>query len=55
MVGAGAIEVDGGIDPGTAGGVAAAGASLFVAGSAVFGADDPGAAYASIAEAAGTA
>ncbi|MGA8219972.1 MAG: ribulose-phosphate 3-epimerase [Solirubrobacterales bacterium] len=52
-VGAGTIEVDGGIDTGTAGGVAAAGASLFVAGSAVFGADDPGAAYSSIAEAAG--
>jgi ribulose-phosphate 3-epimerase len=55
LVGAGTIEVDGGIDPGTAGGVAAAGASLFVAGSAVFGADDPAAAYASIAEAAGAA
>ena len=53
MVGSGTIEVDGGIDPGTAGGVAAAGASLFVAGSAVFGADDPAAAYVSIAEAAG--
>jgi len=55
VVGAGAIEVDGGIDASTAGGVAAAGASLFVAGSAVFGADDPGAAYLSIAEAAGAA
>src|SRR3954451_1977673 len=55
VVGAGAIEVDGGIDPGTAGGVAAAGASLFVAGSAVFGADDPAAAYTAIAEAAGAA
>ncbi len=54
-VGAGKIEVDGGIDPGTAGGVAAAGASLFVAGSAVFGADDPAAAYTAIAEAAGAA
>jgi ribulose-phosphate 3-epimerase len=53
LVGTGAIEVDGGIDPGTAGGVAAAGASLFVAGSAVFGAEDPAAAYAAIAEAAG--
>src|SRR5215210_5078786 len=31
------VEVDGGIDPKTAGGVADAGASLFVAGSAVFG------------------
>ena len=53
LVGAGTIEVDGGIDSGTAGGVAAAGASLFVAGSAVFGTDDPAAAYTSIAEAAG--
>ncbi len=53
LVGEGTIEVDGGIDPGTAGSVAAAGASLFVAGSAVFGADDPAAAYTAIAEAAG--
>jgi len=55
VVGAGTIEVDGGIDAGTAGGVAAAGASLFVAGSAVFGTDDPGAAYSAIAAAAGAA
>jgi ribulose-phosphate 3-epimerase len=55
LVGAGTIEVDGGIDSGTAGGVAAAGASLFVAGSAIFGAKDPAAAYVSIAEAAGAA
>jgi ribulose-phosphate 3-epimerase len=47
------IEVDGGIDGATAGPVAAAGASLFVAGSAVFGAKDPAAAYAEIAAAAG--
>jgi ribulose-phosphate 3-epimerase len=47
------IEVDGGIDPTTVGSVAAAGASLFVAGSAVFGSDDPAAAYATIVEAAG--
>jgi len=47
------IEVDGGIDVDTAGSVAEAGASLFVAGSAVFGADDPAAAYTAIAEAAG--
>ena len=40
------IEVDGGIDADTAGSVADAGASLFVAGSAIFGADDPAAAYA---------
>jgi ribulose-phosphate 3-epimerase len=46
------IEVDGGIDPDTAGGVAEAGARLFVAGSAVFGAKDPGAAYQAIAAAA---
>ena len=46
------IEVDGGIDAGTAGSVAGAGASLFVAGSAVFGADDPAQAYTEIAAAA---
>jgi ribulose-phosphate 3-epimerase len=45
------IEVDGGIDPTTAGSVAAAGASLFVAGSAVFGAADPAKAYSEIAAA----
>lgn len=48
-----AIEVDGGIDADTAGSVAAAGATLFVAGSAIFGAADPAAAYQRIAEAAG--
>jgi ribulose-phosphate 3-epimerase len=53
MVGAGTIEVDGGIDADTAGGVADAGAGLFVAGSAVFGAGDPAVAYTAIAEAAG--
>jgi ribulose-phosphate 3-epimerase len=53
MVGDGIIEVDGGIDSSTAAGVADAGAGLFVAGSAVFGAHDPAAAYAAIAEAAG--
>ena len=47
------IEVDGGVDAETAGPLAAAGARLFVAGSAVFGADDPAVAYAAIAEAAG--
>jgi ribulose-phosphate 3-epimerase len=47
------LEVDGGIDPATAGSVAEAGASLFVAGSAIFGAGDPGEAYSAIAEAAG--
>ncbi len=48
VVGDAKIEVDGGIDAGTAGPIADAGASLFVAGSAVFGADDPAAAYADI-------
>jgi ribulose-phosphate 3-epimerase len=46
------IEVDGGIDAGTAGSVADAGASLFVAGSAIFGADDPPEAYSAIVAAA---
>ena len=55
LVGEAAIEVDGGIDADTAGPIAAAGASLFVAGSAVFGAADPAAAYAEIAAAAGAA
>jgi ribulose-phosphate 3-epimerase len=49
------IEVDGGIDAETAGSVASAGASLFVAGSAVFGSLDPAAAYREIAAAAGAA
>ena len=48
-----AIEVDGGVDAGTVGSVADAGATLYVAGSAVFGTDDPAAAYTAIAEAAG--
>jgi ribulose-phosphate 3-epimerase len=43
-----AIEVDGGIDATTAPRCAEAGASLFVAGSAVFGAADPGQAYGEI-------
>jgi ribulose-phosphate 3-epimerase len=47
-----AIEVDGGVDPTTAGAVAGAGASLLVAGSAIFGKPDPAAAYAEIATAA---
>jgi len=55
LVGAARIEVDGGIDTATAGPIAAAGASLFVAGSAIFGADDPAAAYTDIAQAAGAA
>jgi ribulose-phosphate 3-epimerase len=53
MLGPGmAIEVDGGIDARTAGACAAAGATAFVAGSAVFGATDPGKAYREIAAAA---
>jgi ribulose-phosphate 3-epimerase len=47
------IQVDGGISVETAGMVADAGATLFVAGSAVFKADDPAAAFRAIAEAAG--
>jgi ribulose-phosphate 3-epimerase len=53
LVGAARIEVDGGIDPTTAGPIAAAGASLFVAGSAVFGSPDPAQAYGEIVAAAG--
>jgi ribulose-phosphate 3-epimerase len=47
-----AIEADGGIDAETVGGVAEAGATLFVAGSAVFGDPEPGEAYRRIAAAA---
>jgi ribulose-phosphate 3-epimerase len=47
-----ALEVDGGIDIETAGPCARAGASVFVAGSAVFRARDPGAAYRAIEAAA---
>jgi ribulose-phosphate 3-epimerase len=47
-----AIQVDGGIDEQTAPVAAAAGADVFVAGSAVFGADDPGAAARRIRDAA---
>ncbi len=47
------LEVDGGVDANTAASVADAGASLLVAGSAIFGAADPAAAYRSIADAAG--
>jgi ribulose-phosphate 3-epimerase len=45
-----ALEVDGGIDVETAGQCARAGATLFVAGSAVFGAADPAAAYVALAD-----
>lgn len=46
-----AIEVDGGLDASTVPLVARQGASLFVAGSAIFGTADPAAAYAEIAAA----
>jgi ribulose-phosphate 3-epimerase len=44
-----AVEVDGGIDPQTAPPSRAAGANLFVAGSAIFSAEDPAEAYRAIA------
>ncbi|HTA34044.1 MAG TPA: ribulose-phosphate 3-epimerase [Solirubrobacteraceae bacterium] len=44
-----AVEVDGGIDPYTAPSCRQAGASVFVAGSAIFSAADPGDAYRAIA------
>jgi ribulose-phosphate 3-epimerase len=47
-----AVEVDGGVNASTARSVAEAGANLLVAGSAVFGAEDPGAAFQQIAAAA---
>ena len=47
------LEVDGGIDEHTAGPCAEAGATLFVAGSSIFGAPDPAATYRALAEAAG--
>jgi len=46
-----AVQVDGGIDPDTAPRCRKAGANLFVAGSAVFGAPDPAEAYRAIVEA----
>ena len=48
-----ALEVDGGVDLETIGPCAAAGASVFVAGSSVFGGPDPAAAYAALVAAAG--
>jgi ribulose-phosphate 3-epimerase len=48
-----AVEVDGGIDPDTAPICRDAGASVFVAGSAIFSSPDPGDAYRAIAAAAG--
>jgi ribulose-phosphate 3-epimerase len=47
------LEVDGGIDVQTAGPCAEAGASLFVAGTSVFGNPDPGQAFHVVASAAG--
>jgi ribulose-phosphate 3-epimerase len=44
-----AVEVDGGIDPSTGPSCRDAGANVFVAGSAIFSAADPGAAYRAIA------
>jgi ribulose-phosphate 3-epimerase len=50
LVGAGvAVEVDGGIEPHTAPSCLQAGANVFVAGSAIFSAADPGEAYRAIA------
>jgi ribulose-phosphate 3-epimerase len=48
-----ALEVDGGIDAATGPRCRAAGAGVFVAGSAVFGSPDPASAYAALAEAVG--
>jgi ribulose-phosphate 3-epimerase len=48
-----ALEVDGGVHHETAYSCAQAGANLLVTGSAVFGSEDPGAAYQAIADAAG--
>jgi ribulose-phosphate 3-epimerase len=54
LIGTGvALEGDGGVEASTAGACAEAGATVFVAGSAVFGADDPGAAFRQISDAAG--
>jgi ribulose-phosphate 3-epimerase len=46
-----AVQVDGGIAPATAPACRQAGANVFVAGSAIFAADDPAAAYRAIADA----
>jgi ribulose-phosphate 3-epimerase len=46
-----AVEVDGGVDPGTGPRCREAGANVFVAGSAIFGATDPAQAYRAIAAA----
>ena len=51
----GEIEVDGGIDPSTAPRVTEAGATVLVAGSAIFGKPDRGAAIRDLRDAAGLA
>ncbi len=48
-----ALEVDGGLSPATAYRVTTAGANLLVAGSSVFGAEDPASAYRALVQAAG--
>jgi ribulose-phosphate 3-epimerase len=48
-----AVQVDGGVDAETAPACRQAGANVFVAGSAIFGAEDPGAAYRAIVGAVG--
>jgi ribulose-phosphate 3-epimerase len=50
-----ALEVDGGIDPLTGPRCLGAGANLFVAGSAIFGSEDPAEAYRAIADSVGAA
>jgi ribulose-phosphate 3-epimerase len=45
-----AVQVDGGIAPDTAPACQAAGANVFVAGSAIFGTEDPAGAYRAIAD-----
>lgn len=50
-----AVQVDGGIAPDTAPSCLQAGASVFVAGSAIFGEPDPGTAYRAIADSIGAA
>jgi ribulose-phosphate 3-epimerase len=56
MVGDGVpVEVDGGVNAETAAACAEAGATWFVAGSAIFGSDDPAATFREIAKAAGCA
>jgi len=45
------LEVDGGIDTDTARGAAQAGATVFVAGSSIFGSSEPGEAYCALVEA----